>query len=204
MRKTRPTTAILVIAILQLVFGGFGLVCDLFSGVQAAAGKGSVMMPNGRQSVDVETEVKKALETRIPAHKEIQFANVAASLVLSVMMIVSGIALLRVKVWGRLLAICYGLGSILLKISTLVFMVMFSLPAMQQVAEALEKKGQTEAVIARTLPLVGNALLFGTALTMIYPIVVLVVMLVPSTSAAFRGEQNPKSADPSQDFSPED
>jgi len=155
-------------------------------------------MPTGAQSVDVDKEVKEAVEARFPAHKEIQYASVAASLALSVMMLVSGIALFRMKVWGRLLAICYGFSSVLLKIFSSIITVMFTLPAMQQVAEATAKKGQAEAAVAPIIQLGGYVVLFGIVFAAFYPIIVLVIMLLPSTSAVFRREESPNCVDSAQ------
>jgi hypothetical protein len=208
MPATRKNTTVQVIAILQLVFGGLGLVCNLCSGLQVLAGNNTAFLNFGgaqqAKQIEMQEQTQKLMDAKFPANRAFSIGNVIASLVISVMTIISGIALLGMRSWGRTLAICAALASLLLTSAELVYTFLVALPVMNEAAEILAKQGQQEAMAARFIPIAGYITVFVLVFTMVYPIVVLVMMLLPSTAAAFRDKDSSSSAEEPQDFLDED
>ncbi len=127
------------------------------------------------------------MDEQFPAHRIFQAADVAASLVLSLLMLTSGIALIGMKPWGRVLGLTTAVGIVLLKIAELADLFIVVLPVMNQVAEILREKGTNVSFAAPIIPLVGYGIVFAKIYTIPYHLVVATLLLLPSTSAAFRG-----------------
>ncbi len=196
----------MVIAILQLVFGGIGLLCCDSAGIfQIAMGKNlnSLMGPQQPDQAEMQEKIEKLTAERVPYHKAITVATAIVSPLLSIAMIASGIGLLYMKAWGRILAVFYAVVSILMKIVTGVTTIMV-MPATQEVLKEFMAKepkvAQMAQQIAQMTQFVMYMIVFFMFFTVIYPALVLVFMLLPSTRAAFRGEGTQKSADGIEDY----
>ena len=196
MRPNRPTS-VLVIAILHFVFGGFGLVCAASTGaMQLAGSKGFMAGMQDAKQVKAQEETEKALQEKLPHAKAVETAETGISLALSLMMIVSGIGLLKMAPWGRSLSIGYALVSILVKILGAVYAFTFTVPVMKELlpkqiaAQAGNQPGEQQAaeMAQKFAEMALNLTPIIVLLTMIYPAVVLVIMFRPKVTAAFRGE----------------
>lgn len=118
--------SITVIAILHFVFGGLGIVFGICGGIGLALGGGRQTYffhsggtaPNQVKVEKTQEDLQKALESG-PAHEAIQVGELVLDLALSIAMIISGVGLLQLRSWGRLLSMVYAVSSIASKCSTL-------------------------------------------------------------------------------------
>jgi len=183
--KPEPT-AVKVIAIFQLVFGVISLVCGL---IQMAGGAGALAQ-GGRGGQQDQAEAERMLEDQIPNFKAAQYAEMAVSLLLSVLMVVSGAGLLNRQPWGRTVAITYAGLSIAFHIVDFLYGMLVVLPAMDAVFDKMAAK-QGAAGAAGIMKGAGAAAMFGASAVIIYPIIVLVIMLRPGVKAALAGGGEP-------------
>ena len=191
MRRQR-TTAILVIAILHLVGGGLGLIISL-------CGCGGLIMTNALSSA-MPTEprtpgqpppmsrspvdVTNYYNEHIPGYRAFTFGGLALSLMLDIMLLAAGIGLLNVQPWARWLSIVYAPISILNRLASFVYQLVWVLPVTQE----LYGNNPAMAGMSSFVSISGGIGLFVSLLFVLYPITVVVLMLLPSTAAAFRGE----------------
>jgi hypothetical protein len=134
--------------------------------------------------------MEKTLEEKMPAYKEIQLGSLIANLLLSTLMIISGIGLLQMRAWGRTLSIVYALLSILNHIFTIVYGLAFSVPAMRAVFQDLAAQDPNAQPFLSVMETAVTASAIIPALYAIYPIVVLVIMFRPTVVQAFRKGQD--------------
>jgi hypothetical protein len=104
--------------------------------------------------------------------------------VLSIAMIVSGLGLLKMQGWARALAIVYSIVSLVHKIVVAVYTLAFLNPASQEALQQIsaEDRNALEAITNFAF-IFADVVIF---VTMVYPLVVLIVMVLPSVARAFR------------------
>jgi hypothetical protein len=204
MPRKKPA-AVVVIAILQIVFGSLGLCAGLYglSGIQERL-NASMYQNNNMAAANAKgaqpfnpADMQKQIETKIPHYNEMQKASSGATTVLALMMIVSGIGLLMMQAWARVLAIVYAILSILVTIGSVIYSAAVVLPAMSAIMQDMMNQvakqagpgagGPPAAAMGQVMQ---GAMIIGVvlnALVIVYPILVLVIMLLPSVAAAFAG-----------------
>jgi hypothetical protein len=207
MRRARPA-AVLVIAILHFVGGGIGILYDL-CGLAGQVLKTAIMsgsfgpMPQNNGQLGSMQD----LETRIPGYQAMQYAQLSAGLVLSGFMIVAGVGLVQMRPWGRFLSIVYAVVSIVTHIGEDIYNFGYVVPGMQSLMrDAAAKEPQLAKTgfgsMMESFVMIGPAL---QALLIIYPIVVLIIMLLPSVRAAFLAPPvAPRSADDFDEDEPDE
>jgi hypothetical protein len=196
MRRIR-TTPILVIAILHLTGGTVGLlssictcgsllIVDSFSSLMPAPptfptrpGQPSPLLtpPNAN-------EVMKYLNDNVPGFRAFTIGGLAISFLLDILLLSAGIGLLKMQPWARWLSLVYAAISILFRVGSFIYQLGWVLPATQ----ALYAKFMAATGLSSLMIISSGAGAVGTLLVVIYPIAVIIVMLLPSTAAAFRGE----------------
>src|SRR5262245_19254003 len=188
MPRQRPTS-VLVIAILQFIFGGLGICGGLYQLSGAADMLQNAVAPQaGQQQGPVSGDIQAFMEKKVPNYAIYAKAEAALGLLLSIIMIAGGVGLVRVEAWGRLLTIVYAFVSIVLKIAGLAYGIAFIFPIMSEFTEELKRQpnlppGTAEG--AQIGLMIGIVFAFGT---IVYPIIVLIIMFRPNVVAAFRGE----------------
>lgn len=191
MPRERPTS-VLVIAILHLIGGSLGLmifVCG--AAFQLSGGQrwiNSMAGPMGQKQQEQTERMEKAMQRHLPGNNAVGYADVTLNGILSLMMVAAGIGLLAIHSWARLLSIVYALLSILHKVFALLWGVLFAVPGMQRF---FAEEGQRDPALAQMSAFMGPSMYAGLVfgfLFIIYPIAVLVIMLKPSTRAAFQGQ----------------
>jgi hypothetical protein len=197
MVRQRPTP-VLVIAILHFTFGGMSLfwgLCGIGMQVGMHFAQANNLIPKpppgppGSPQPMTQADIQKFQEERIPYFRETTYGNMGYDLVLSSLMVIAGFGLLRMRSWGRSLSIAYAGLSIAHKIVMMFYAFIFVFPVMDElVPEMLSRMGPQP-------PFLGNMMTFFMKMvpvmqlsSLIYPIAVLVIMYLPSVSAAFRGE----------------
>jgi hypothetical protein len=193
MPPKRPL-AVVVIAVLQLVFGVPALAnyaLSLAGLDRAVASLGPVNAP-GRQPLTL-LDVEKRLEEKVPSYVPVQRAADGVEAGVALLMIASGIGLLMFRPWGRLLAVVYAVLSILITVVFLAWYLAAVAPAVIAFGQEIAATGGREAeATGAGIPLIyiGGPIL--ASLSAVYPLVVLLVLLRPSVRAGFRGEALPE------------
>lgn len=195
--RRQPTTAILIIAILHLVGGGLGLAGTL-------CGCGSLILTNSIGSMMPApptlparpgqppppplpnfNDMMKSMNEQIPGYRAFMIVSLALSLLLDIMLLSGGIGLLKMQSWARWLSLVYAPISILVRIGGAVYQLVWVLPATQ----ALFAKNTAALPAFSSLMTVSSGVgVFVNLVFILYPLAVIIVLLLPSTSAAFRGE----------------
>ena len=213
MVRQRPTS-ILVLAILHLVAGGIGIFGSCYSVVMLAASGASSSStpavtvsptgPQGRPAAPAPpsaSQILKYYEEHVPGYKAFTFAGLAVSTVLDLMLLTSGIGLLLMQPWARILSLIYAPLSILFHVLSFTYQLAFLMPATHDLFEGMSALGPIGPVMAAVTDI---GFIFGL-LVVIYPIVVLFILLRRSTVAAFRGEapRQPDEEFPDDPYSPD-
>jgi hypothetical protein len=178
MAKQRPTR-ITVFAILNIVFGALWLFCITCGIVAAPAMQQLQAQQQGQQPGLNQQDFEKRVEAQLPAYNVIKWAGLGLSLVLGVILIVAGIGLLNMASWGRGLSIVWAVIAILYLLISLVYNIIYVNPVM---AETM-KEQQVQLPAAFFIGMEAAS----TLLMILYPIVLLIVMLLPATGTALAG-----------------
>jgi hypothetical protein len=188
MKPERPVV-VLVFAILNLVFGGLGILGFLCGGIilvfmfavfsSAPAGTPIPPLPSGLITI---------------------FAVIFIySLIMAVVLVLSGIGLLNMRPWARKAAIAYSIITITYSIVATVLNITHIGPTMQKwqndlqeaIAREQQRKGITPAPNVyhpgQSPMLNAASSIVGAIIGMAYAVALLVVMFLPHVSAAFAG-----------------
>lgn len=133
----------------------------------------------------------KYYEEHIPGYKAFTFTALAVDLVLDVMLLASGIGLLLMHPWARVLSLIYAPLSILFHVISFTYQLIFVMPATHDLFARMSGVGPMGSLLAG----ITDISLIIAFLVVIYPIIVFILLLRRSTAAAFRGETPPKMDD---------
>jgi hypothetical protein len=185
MPKKRSTVA-MVFGILHLVVAGLGGLCLTVQLVGAATNMGQFGNPNPQQQ-RLQKEMEAKMQERLPSYSVIQGVEIGVKVLLTGLLIVGGIGLINMKMWGRTVSLIYAGISLLDKVVQLILFFAVIMPAMKPI---FVEAGQVNAEQARAFELgmtIGGAGVF--CVFMIYPLIVLIFMLVPSTAKGLRQDE---------------
>jgi hypothetical protein len=203
----RPAS-VTVIAILNLVFGGLWLLCGLANlGMQASGMQNMFMnMGNVNANPSNDPQVAKQIAKQQEIQKQAmefsrkinssptQYATQLQNIVLSILLIVSGIGLLNMASWGRILSFVYAALSILSNLALVVMMLMVNVPLAQEFADKVSGQGPEVQLVATLVKAGVYVGIIVPIASMIYPAIVLILLVRPSVAAAFRGETSAAAA----------
>jgi amino acid transporter len=211
MKKTKPVVAI-VLGILHIFFGSLGVICNLCGG---AALIGVYVFfkalydqapPQEKKELD---DLWQAMSASVPGLMVFVAGEMVISMVMGFVLVIAGIGLLGVKPWARSLSIIWAVGRIVVVAATLVITLAFVNPATQKFNKDMEK--WVERMEKRNRPpgsgpppksafsgfgSTGNPAvdiatsLGGAVINIAYAVVVLILMLIPSTGHAFARYNN--------------
>lgn len=192
--KYRPPS-VLVIAILHFVGGGLGLIVDLCGGAQLAMNPyNTAQLRQNRQEKPFAVAYQEHLNQKLPYNQAVGLGGIGFDAILSLTMIVSGIGLIGMHAWGRMLSFVYAALSILIKIINGIYMFAIFLPVMNEFFSKWSPQSPSEQMAASMMkPLAYVSIIIGL-LFVIYPIVVLIILNRPAVVAAFRGEETTAGA----------
>ena len=188
MKPERPVV-VLVFAILNLVFGGLGVLGFLCGGVIFAFVFAALSSAPGGAPIP---QFPPGLVTLLV----IVFIY---SFIMAIVLIISGIGLLNMKRWGRNTTIAYSIITIVYSVVSTVLNIAYIGPTMQkwqsefqeEIAREQQRKGMTpppnmyqpgQSPMFNAVTSIGGAILH-----MAYAVALLVVMCLPNVSAAFAG-----------------
>jgi hypothetical protein len=196
-KKLHPV--VLTVGILQVLFGLLGMCCGGFGIIGAV-----VLFTDPRYSADAPPkpppgkvapgtvkpmgfDAQEELIRRVPGYRAVETGRAFVGLFLGFLMVVSGIGLFFMQSWARWLAIGYAVLSIFTSCCLLGYQMGFVLPAATEIADELAAQGAYSS--AGTGFKIGMYIGVGIAFALaLYPILVLVLLLIPPVNRAFKGE----------------
>ena len=199
--KPRRPTALVVVAILNLIFGGFWLLCGGAglalneSGAAEWLAKFQKNQPGQIKGLSY-GEIMVQVAERVPSFVVVQRIAAIAGLLTSLLLVLSGIGLLRLRAWGRYLGFAYVAVQLPVHIANAVYSMLYVTPVMAKIMdEALAKMpgGFMRQMMEFSLGLSSSAGVVGIAMTLVYPLLVLMLLLLPSVSQAFKKQAAPAS-----------
>ncbi len=183
MARHRPT-AILVIAILHIIGASIGILSSCYSVAMMGVAQASSTAPSpaftpppgapqGQPTPPNAAQILKYYEEHVPGYTAFTFGSLAVSFLLDVMLLASGIGLLKMQPWARLLSLIYAPLSILFHILSFGYQLIVVLPASHDLFAQMAGLGPM-GTIMEAAATIGAVVSF---LIVVYPIVVLVIML---------------------------
>jgi hypothetical protein len=189
MATTRPT-AVTVMAILNIVFASLGMLCYVCIGIVLLVlfNNQSIFAVAG---VPVFTDMWDFMKREVPSYPAVTIGSLILSLVLTTVLLISGIGLLNLRGWARVMAIVYSILTILLQVSSVVYTVAVVNPATRRWQEDFQRRlnlppGAGGGGFSNDL-----SSLIGAVIGVAYAIILLIMMLTPNVSAAFSGRRPP-------------
>jgi hypothetical protein len=190
-----------VIAILNFVVAGLGGVCLIIQASGAAKKFGQMGGGGNQQAVKMQEEIERKIEVLAPGAKTFDRVQIGVNGLLTILLIVGGVGLLNMQQWGRITCLIYAVLSLLMKVAILIYTVAVVLPALKPLWQELARN---DPQMAQAMELGGTlGGIAGPCIMSVYPIVVLIFMLLPSTGKAFRewrpGYERPEDFDRYED-----
>lgn len=209
-KRPGPVTAI---AILNIVFGilwillylCLGLVLGFFYMVISGQGAQKDM-----QEIQAFFQIyMDSLSRNVPGFLAYMIASSIFGILMTILLLISGIGLLSLKKWARNLCIAYGVLSIVFALIACGYTIAFvnsGMPKVQEeINEWISQKAKNPQLRAQLKAQQGDSSMqmmmnsfgsvMGTIFAMIYPIAVLVIMFLPKVKLAFSGQDFSKPDD---------
>jgi hypothetical protein len=196
MTPKRPTVVV-VFAILQLSLGGIGFLCMGCTGALQLAGVNKLVkqipQPGGRPNLGLEME--EFIQRKHPYHQTVQIVQPAMGMAAALLMMISGLGLLQMKRWARWLAIGDACFIILLVLAVILYTMIVRGPAVNEFVAEKSKDPNLQPQEKMALNFLGSGgtlATFGSLFNLVfaaYPVIVIIFMLLPNVSKAFRGQR---------------
>jgi hypothetical protein len=174
-------------AIMNLVLGSLLLLWYVCSGIGAmmqAANPNQAAFggPNDKAAVNLDREVAQA----VPGYRAYQIGQPLVGLLLSVLLLVSGIGLLNMQRWARTLAILWAVLMILLEVGSTAFHLLIVSPAMTRALRNVPLgPGIPDASVI--VGITNVVMVVFAILLSAYALILLLMMLRQTVRAAFAG-----------------
>ena len=178
----REPGAIKTFGVLHLVIAGLGFLAVLFIAVAAvfsdSLSKFQADIPGQNSRLP---EIQKAyMQEMLP----FTWASIAFSLILTVMLVLAGIHLLKIRDKGRVLSLRYAWTSLAMKALLLIGTIIIVMPATKRMTEQMYEGIPGSAAVNGIMPAMQ---LLSVLATCIYPVIVLVMMKSPKIKEYLRG-----------------
>lgn len=178
----REPGAIKTFGVLHLVIAGLGFLAVLFNAVAAvfsdSLSKFQADIPGQNSRLP---EIQKAyMQEMMP----FTWASIAFSLILTVMLVLAGIHLLKIRDKGRVLSLRYAWTSLAMKALLLIGTIIIVMPATKRMTEQMYEGIPGSAAVNGIMPAMQ---LLSVLATCIYPVIVLVMMKSPKIKEYLRG-----------------
>jgi hypothetical protein len=173
----RRSAGVTTMAILNLVFGGLFLICGVVNITQQ-----SNMTVNGR---DISQDVTDYLDTEVPGYSFMRVGGPVLTMIFAVGFVISGVGLLQVQSWGRVLAIVIAGISILNQL----FQAFYTLALVNPAIKRYFATGTGINLIGgMATGFTTMAIVVTSVFIVAYDVILLVMMLQSTTSRVFSGE----------------
>jgi hypothetical protein len=192
-RRERRPSSVTLIAVFHVIFGGFGLVCGLCSGLTQAMNVASAAISKSQPApvagraltlADLTARQQRFLEEEVPFYNATVVTQIVVTLLQSIVLIIAGIGLFSMRSWARRLSVVFGIVGSLYHFAELVYSFMVQIPAINAFYRDVGRKfpGAPVASIEMIGVWIGIAM---TLAELAYPIVVLMLLTQPKVVAAF-------------------
>lgn len=178
----RRSPAITFLGVANMVLGTLGILC-------ACANGGWILFASLISGNEPDDPLVKDLTApwnfvvqNVPGYFQIETAMAIFHLAISILAILSGIGLLALKKWGRVLAVLYGLTVIVIEGAYLLYFFAFVSPVLNRFEGP---QGGS---------LLGSGMLdaFGSLFVMAYAAVLVIVLFLPTVAADFARDHVPE------------
>jgi hypothetical protein len=177
MTKKRPV-GVTVFAILNLIFGGLGLVCNLCNVVAAPALES---LQVNQDPDNAATNMEKHLQANVPGYVAFEWTQLGLNLLLSALLVIAGIGLLRMSPAGRWLCIVICVIEILVITISMVYLFAYINPAISE----WEKVNAGQMPPGLTSLIVTGFAAIVAFIEILYAVILLTYLLLPGTAKAF-------------------
>jgi hypothetical protein len=178
MYRRRPGGAVFF-GVFNIVVGAMGLIFYVCSGLMVAA-----------MVTERSPSLWQDVQSQIPIFTPMATAHIVVSLILCLLLLISGIGLLSMQPWARFLSLTASILALLLNVWTVIFQIAFVNPAMQnRLGSADHPFSRANMAFEATFI---NFSILGTALVaIIYGTALFITMLLPNVASAFRSGPGP-------------
>jgi hypothetical protein len=179
-------------AILSFVYGGLGVACSICGGALIFLGIALINQAAAKdKAAQAVKDMVESFRQQLPGVITFLIVSLVVSAILDAMVIIAGIGLMRMRNWGRYLAIFCAVAMLLLHIGSTAYSMAVVGPATEEWQKDFAKKHPELKAGENPFgsnPLMNNiSAVAQTATSVAFAVALLVVMLLPSVSAAFRG-----------------
>jgi hypothetical protein len=182
----------MVIAILNFIFGGLGLIGSLCGGVAFVVGAALLqsLPPGPAGTPNPAQELTKFFQS-IPGYIPFMIVSLILGAIMGVVLIVAGVGLLQMRNWGRITSIVYAIAMIIISLFNLGYNLAVVSPAMAKFQEEMLAKAAKAGPGAPPAPnpggQIGGAIggVFGLIFSIAYSVVILIVLNLPGIRRAF-------------------
>jgi hypothetical protein len=203
MARNRRPAIILVMAILNMVMGGFGLLCGFCAAVGNAVG---LAVLGGQQNMPgaASNEMFDYMDKHCPGWQAVEVGRGLMFMLLGVLLIVAGIGMLKMQNWSRWLCLLCAAGIFFVCLGYAVYQVAFLMPATDKMHEDLERKlgvqptpgGQAPRRVGQVIGVIASS-----GVPIVYALVLAIVMVLPAVGEAFsRANRRRVSHDDEEEF----
>jgi hypothetical protein len=187
MIRRRPGAAVFF-GISNIIVGALGLLYYGCSGLVSMA-----------MFSDRSTSIWDYLANNLRIFAPMTIAHVIVSLLLCVVLMISGIGLLNMRNWGRLTSLATAVLALLLNVWSFIFQMTVVGPALQRYIDSAPDHFERGQSIVQVVML--SYLTYGGAtMASLYSIIMLIMLSLPEVASAFRGHARPAWADKLNDF----
>jgi hypothetical protein len=182
MEPKRPT-AVTVVAVLNMVMGGLGLICSCLATLVTAVMANADQFPNQDQAQVLAqlAQLWEHLVAEVPGYVAVETTSLILGFVLSSMVIVAGIGLLSLQRWARTCSLICAVVTLIEQIALLGYTLILVNPAKLrfQPRGAIMDRNDLSEVVA------GVVSVFSASIWIVYAVVLLIVLLLPKVAVAF-------------------
>lgn len=192
MPRTRPGS-VLVVAIFNIIFGIVGLACCL-GFTWTNVGLLQSAEERSKQS-DLQARQLKEISEALPAQNVVEMSHLTLGILYSGFFLASGVGLILMQSWARWVSVFTAALALIVNAGFLVYELAIVVPTLQQIVRRQSQEQGQAGLGDVGASLVGGGMTGYYLLTnlpwVIFTLLTLILLLLPSVGAAFSAEDTP-------------